>query len=400
MFSSLKIRDFRLFWFSMFLSLIGTWVQSMAQSWLVFKLTNSAFLLGVVGFLSYLPVSLFSLAAGALVDRTAKRNLILATQIIFMVLAFILAFLVQYNIVRVWHIIIIAFLNGLVFSFDAPARQAMVVELVGKNHLLNAIALNSAAFNSARTLGPALAGVLIAIVGMAGCFYVNAFSFLPVIAALIFIKQGSFVSNEKKNTFLQDITEGLNFIRGNRFLLFLLSLVGMVSIFGVSYVILMPIFAQEILRSGSVGLAILMSANGLGALAGALNLARLKQVESHLRILKGSVIIFFVSVMLFSLSRYLWLSALLLVMAGYGGASSMSMANTLLQISTPDEFRGRLMGVFMMMFSGLMPFGNLVSGSLAHFFGASIVTFGGAGLTLCIFLPLGRKFLSEKFIYS
>lgn len=400
MFSSLKIRDFRIFWFSMFLSLIGTWVQSMAQSWLVFKLTHSALLLGVVGFLSYLPVSLFSLAAGALVDRTVKRNLILATQFIFMVLAFILAFLVQHNIVQVWHIIVIAFLNGLVFSFDAPARQAMVVELVGKNHLLNAIALNSAAFNSARTLGPALAGVLIAIVGMAGCFYVNAFSFFPVIAALIFIKQKSFVSNGKNNTFFQDITEGLNFIKGNRFLLFLLSLVGMVSIFGVSYVILMPIFAQEILKSGPAGLAILMSANGLGALAGALNLARLKQAESHLRILKVSVIIFFVSVMLFSLSRYLWLSAFLLVMAGYGGASSMSMANTLLQISAPDEFRGRLMGVFMMMFSGLMPFGNLVSGSLAHFFGAPIVTFSGALLTLLIFMPLGRKFLNEKFIYS
>ncbi len=400
MFSSLKIRDFRIFWFSMFLSLIGTWVQSMAQSWLVFKLTHSALLLGVVGFLSYLPVSLFSLAAGALVDRTVKKNLILLTQFTFMALAFILAFLVQHNIVRVWHIIVIAFLNGLVFSFDAPARQAMVVELVGKNHLLNAIALNSAAFNSARTLGPALAGVLIAIVGMAGCFYINAFSFFPVIAALIFIKHKSFVSNAKSNTFFQDITEGLNFIKGNRFLLFLLSLVGMVSIFGVSYVILMPIFAQEILRSGPMGLAILMSANGLGALAGALNLARLKHAESHLRILKASVVIFFVSIMLFSLSRYLWLSAILLVMAGYGGASSMSMANTLLQISAPDEFRGRLMGVFMMMFGGLMPFGNLISGSLAHFFGAPIVTFGGAGLTLCIFLPLGKRFLNEKFLYS
>ncbi len=400
MFSSLKIRDFRLFWFSMFLSLIGTWVQSMAQSWLVFKLTNSAFLLGVAGFLSYLPVSLFSLAAGALVDRTVKRNLILATQIIFMVLAFILAFLVQHNIVRVWHIIVIAFLNGLVFSIDAPARQAMVVELVGKNRLLNAIALNSAAFNSARTLGPALAGVLIAIVGMAGCFYINAFSFLPVIAALIFIKQKSFVSNAKFNTFFRDIKEGLNFIKGNRFLLFLLSLVGMVSIFGVSYVILMPIFAQEILRSGTAGLAILMSANGLGALAGALNLARLKQAESSLKILKVSVFIFFVSIMLFSLSRYLWLSAILLVMAGYGGASSMSMANTLLQVNVPDEFRGRLMGVFMMMFGGLMPFGNLISGSLAHFFGAPIVTFGGALLSLLIFLPLGKRFLNEKFLYS
>jgi MFS family permease len=400
MFSSLKIRDFRIFWSSMFLSLIGTWVQSMAQSWLVFKLTNSAFLLGVVGFLSYLPVSLFSLAAGALVDRTVKRNLILTTQITFMALAFILAFLVQHNIVRVWHIIVIAFFNGLVFSFDAPARQAMVFELVGKNHLLNAIALNSAAFNSARTLGPALAGVLIAVVGMAGCFYVNAFSFLPVIAALVFIKHKSFITNAKNNTFFQDITEGLNFIKGNRFLLFLLSLVGMVSIFGVAYVILMPIFAQEILRSGPAGLAILMSANGLGALAGALNLARLKQAESNLKILKASVIIFFVSVMLFSLSRYLWLSALLLVMAGYGGASSMSMANTLLQISAPNEFRGRLMGVFMMMFSGLMPFGNLVSGSLAHFFGAPIVTFGGAGLTLLIFLLLGKRFLNEKFIHS
>ncbi len=396
MFSSLSVRDFKIYWFAMSLSLIGTWVQSMAQSWLVFKLTHSALLLGVVGFLSYFPIAIFSLPAGVLADRVAKRNLILVTQSIFMVLAFILGFLVQHDLVRVWQIIAIAILNGIIFSFDAPARQSMVVELVGKQHLLNAVALNSASFNSARALGPALASVLIALIGMSGCFYVNALSFLPVIVALVLIKPRSFVDRGRSNSFVRDIADGLSHIINNQFLFFLLVMVGTVSIFGVSYGVLMPIFAQEILHSGSPGLAVLMSSSGLGALAGALHLARFKEVGSKLKRLRVSVLIFFGSVMLFSFSTSLVLSVIFLFFAGYGGSSSMSMANTLLQISVPDAYRGRLMSVFMMMFAGLMPFGNLISGALAHVFGAPIVVFTGALVSLLIFIPLEKRYLRVK----
>ena len=376
----------------MFLSLIGSWIQSMAQSWLVFNLTHSAFLMGLVGFLSYLPITLFSLAAGVFVDRVAKRNLLIGTQLTFMILAFILAIFVQNKVIQVWQIIVIAFLSGLVLSFDAPARQAMVVELVGKEHLLNAIALNSAVFNSARIIGPALAGILIALIGMAGCFYVNALSYLPVVLALILIKPKPAVVQTKNNTFSQDIKETFGLIRNNPFVLFLLGVVGLVSTFGVSYTILMPIFAQEILKSGAMGLAVLMSSSGIGALAGALNLARLKQTESKIRILNVSIIIFFVSIMLFSFSHSLKLSSLMLVLTGYGGVSSTSLANTLLQINIPDGHRGRIMAVFTMMFMGFMPFGSLIFGSLAYWFGAPAVVFFCALLSLILYILVAKKF--------
>ncbi|MFH0877934.1 MAG: MFS transporter, partial [Candidatus Omnitrophota bacterium] len=271
MFTSLKIREFRIFWVAMSVSLMGTWVQGIAQSWLVYQLTGSVFLLGLVGFLSFLPLSLFSLPSGALVDRMVKRNILLGTQIAFTLLAFLLAYLVGTGAVRVWHIVLIAFCNGLVLTLDAPARQAMVVDLVGKQHLLNAIALNSAAFNSARFVGPALGGILIAAVGLRGCFYINAISFLPVIAALLFIRPRPVGTMSAKKSFWSDTLATFSVIKQNPFLLGLFALVGVVSLFGTAYVVLMPVYAKEIFHSDSRALAILMSANGLGALIGALN---------------------------------------------------------------------------------------------------------------------------------
>lgn len=382
MFSSLKVREFRLYWVTMFLSLVGTWVQSIAQSWLVFKLTQSPFLLGFVGFLGALPVALFSLAAGVVVDRAVKRNILIVTQAALMFLALILAILVQKGMIQVWHIMVIAVLNGIVFSVDAPVRQSMVVDLAGKQHLFNAITLNSAAFNLARLIGPAIAGVLIAVIGMAGCFYINAASFIPLLIALFFINPVPPAIKEKTVSFRGEVGEAISFLWANKKLLVLLGVVAIFSMFGVAYIILMPIFAQDILAQGSKGFAVLMSMNGAGALAGVLNLARLKHLVAKQSILRACVIIFCVSLMTFALSGSFVLSSFMLFLAGFGCSSSLSLVNTLFQVSIPDNYRGRLMGVYCMMFMGLLPFGYIFAGLFAQLWNVQAVVFCGALLSL------------------
>lgn len=377
----------------MLVSLIGSWIQITAHGWLVFTITHSAFMMGIVGFLGSLPMLLFSLSAGVLADRVPKRNLLVLTQSLLALLALLLGFLVKTGVVQVWHVALIAVLSGTVFSFDSPTRQAMVAELVGKEQLLNAIALNSAIFNAARIIGPAVASALIVVTGMSGCFFANGLSYLPVVAALLMLKPQQAAHNgQEKKRFRDDINETLVFIRSSRFLSALLTIVGLVSFFGVSHLFLMPVFAQDILGAGVKGLACLMSSNGVGALLGALNLARIKETQSRWVLLHRSVILFFVSVMIFSFSTNLILSCLCLVAIGWGSASAMSVANTMVQAYVPDHFRGRMMGVFMMLFSGLVPFGNLLSGAFAHAFGAATVVFVGATLSLGLYLMLRARY--------
>jgi len=285
----------------MLISLIGTWIQYVAQSWLVFQLTSSTFLLGLVGFLSSIPVFLLSLFGGVVADRMNKRSILIFTQSAFMCLAFILAILTHMKLITPGEIMLIALLSGVVMAFDAPTRQAVVVELVGKQYLLNAIALNSAAFNSARIIGPALAGILIAIIGMGGCFYINGISFLAVIIALFLIKLNNGPKREAKTKIGKDILEGLRFIKNNRTILILITMVGVTSLFGISYVILMPVFSNDILKVGVKGLGMLMSAAGCGALIAALLLARLGDFKYKGKFLISSTIIFSLSLVLFSL---------------------------------------------------------------------------------------------------
>jgi MFS family permease len=385
MFSSLKIKDFRIYWFGMFVSLVGTWVQLVAQSWLVFQLTRSAFLLGVVGFLSSIPVLLFSLFGGVLADRANKRVILIFTQIAFMLLAFLLAILTQTKLITARDIMLIALLDGFVMAFDAPSRQAVVVELVGKEHLFNAIALNSVAFNSSRVIGPALAGLLVAAIGMSGCFYLNAASFLALIAALFFIKGHGNHRPAKSGAALNDLKEGLIFIRGNRVILGLMAVVATVSLFGISYVILMPIFASDILKVGVRGMGVLMSLSGIGAVCGALTLARLGDFKRKGKLLMFSSLLFSLSLIVFSLSRTYMLSLASLAFVGFSSVIAISITNTILQINVEDAFRGRVMGVFMLTFAGMMPFGNLLSGALAHKFGVSAAVFTGGVICLIFF---------------
>lgn len=355
----------------MFISLIGTWVQIVTQSWLVFQLTNSAFLLGVVGFLSSIPVFLLSLFGGVLADRLNKKNILIATQSIFMLLAFLLAALTQMKLITPYQIMLVALLNGVVMAFDAPARQAVVVDLVGKDYLLNAIALNSIAFNSGRIIGPALAGVLVATVGMSGCFYVNGISFLPFIIALFFIRVNKYSKADKNNRVWRDLKEGIIFIRNNRTILILISTVAVVSLFGIAYVIFMPIFANDILKVGVRGLAALMSCIGIGALVAALFLARLGDFKYKGKLLVFAYFIFSLSLVLFGLSKIYLLSLIALIFIGGSSVTAMALINTILQTRSPNEFRGRVMGVYMLTFFGILPFGNLIAGTLAEAFGVS-----------------------------
>ena len=372
MFSALKIKNFRLYWLGMFISLIGTWVQYVAQSWLVFQLTNSVFLLGLVGFLGSIPVFLFSLFGGVAADRMNKKNILLFTQSTFMLLAFLLALLTQMKLITPAQIMLLALLNGIVMAFDAPARQAVIADLVGKQHLLNAVALNSAAFNSARVIGPALAGILIAGIGMSGCFYINGISFLAVIIALLLININNGPRRDTGNFLLKDLSDGLKFIKDNRIILILISMVGITSLFGISYVILMPVFANDVLNVGEKGLGLLMSSTGFGALIAALILARLGDFKYKGKLLISSSIIFSISLVLFSLSKTYFISLIALILIGGASVTATGLINTLLQTLVPDEFRGRAMSAFMLTFAGFMPFGNLLAGSLAHIWGVSI----------------------------
>jgi MFS family permease len=372
MLSSLKVKDFRIYWLGMFVSLIGTWIQVTAQSWLVFQLTNSAFLLGVVGFLGFMPVFLLSLFGGVIADRMNKRSVLIVTQTSFMILAFILALLTQAKLITPGQIIFIAVLNGIVMAFDMPSRQAIVVELVGKTHLLNAIALNSVGFNSSRIIGPALAGILVASIGMSSCFYLNGVSFLAVIFALLLIRINRRLQADKNNSTLQDLKDGLSLIKNNRPILILVSMIGVVSLFGVSYTILMPIFARDILNVGVKGLGMLMSFSGIGALTAALILACLGDFKYKGRLLVLSSLVFSVTLVLFSLSKIYVLSLITLIFTGASSVIAITLINTLLQTAVEDEFRGRVMSAFMFTFAGIMPFGNLIAGALSEVLGVSL----------------------------
>lgn len=368
----------------MFVSLIGTWVQYVAQSWLIFQLTNSAFLLGVVGFLSSIPVFLLSLFGGVVADRMNKKKVLLLTQNAFMFLAFLLAILTQMKLITPSQIMLIALLNGVVMAFDAPARQAVVVELAGKEHLLNAVALGSAAFNSARIIGPALAGIIIAGIGMSGCFYINGISFLGVIIALLLIKIDNGPRRESGTLLIKDLADGLKFIKGNRTILILISMVGVTSLFGIPYVILMPVFANDVLHVGAKGLGALMSSTGFGALIAVLILARLGDFKHKGRLLIYSSIIFSISLALFSQSKTYPLSLIALTLIGGASVTAVSLINTILQILVPDEFRGRAMSAFMLTFAGFMPFGNLLAGILTHIWGVSLTVLAG-GIICAVF---------------
>ncbi len=376
---ALRHRNFQLFFAGQLVSLIGTWMQTVAQSWLVYRLTGSSLLLGTVGFAGQIPVFLLAPVGGVVADRHNRHRVVIATQASAMALALILATLTLAGRARVWQIVVLAALLGVVNAFDIPARQAFIVEMVGKEDLMNAIALNSSMFNAARVIGPAVAGLLVASIGEGWCFFANGVSYLAVIAGLLLMKLGPGQRAENSRSPLEDIAEGFRFVWNTAPVRALLSLLGLVSLVAMPYTVLMPIFADRILHRGAHGLGLLMGATGVGALAGALALAMRSGLRGLSRWVALSSTGFGFSLILFALSRWFWVSTLVLVAAGFSMMLQMASSNTLIQAMVPDRLRGRVMAVYSMMFMGMAPIGALFAGVAAHSFGAPLAIAIGAG---------------------
>jgi len=379
MFRALRHRNYRLFFCGQVISLIGTWMQSIAQAWLVYRLTKSPLLLGFVGFSGQIPVLLFAPLGGLLADRYSRHRTVIATQTASMLLALVLSALTLLEQIHVWEVMVLAGLLGVVNAFDIPARQAFIVEMVVPEDLINAIALNSAMFNGARILGPAVAGITVAAIGEGWCFFANGVSYIAVIVGLLLMIVPQREHALRKASGLESVLEGFRFTMHTGPIRALLLLLGLVSVTGMPYAVLMPIFADKILQSDARGLGLLMGATGVGALAATLVVAARRDVHGLGRWVTYASTGFGASLILFSFSRSLPLSIALLLPAGFSMLIQMSSSNTLIQTMVPDELRGRVMSVYSMMFMGMAPFGALVAGGMAHRLGAPLtVALGGA----------------------
>jgi MFS family permease len=383
-FRSFQYRNYRLFFSGQSISLIGTWIQRIATPWLVYNLTGSVFLLGVVGFAGQIPTFIIAPFAGVLTDRWNRYHILIATQIAAMIQALILAFLYFTGAIEVWHIVLLSAFLGFVNAFDIPARQSFVIEMVEKKEDLgNAIALNSSMVNGARLLGPSIAGMLIAFTGEGICFLLNGLSYLFVIASLLFMKIAPRKINNKNTSILKELKEGFNYAIGFAPIKYIILLLGLVSLMGMPYTILMPVFAKEILHGSSHTFGFLMGASGLGALIGALYLASRKSVLGLGKIVPLAAGIFGLGLITFSLSRFFLLSLILMVMTGLGMMLQMASSNTILQTIVDDEKRGRVMSFYAMAFMGTAPFGSFLAGGLANIIGApNTILIGGISCIL------------------
>jgi MFS family permease len=372
MLRALKSRNYRLFFSGQSISLVGTWMTRIATSWLVYRLTNSALLLGVVGFVGQIPSFLLAPVAGVLVDRWNRRRLLVATQVMAMAQSLALAVLTLAGVVRIWHVIALSAFQGVINAFDMPARQAFVVEMVDKpDDLSNAIALNSSMVNAARLLGPSLAGVIIALVGEGWCFMLDGVSYMAVIASLLLMAIPRAVQQRVEGeNLLSQIREGWNYIVGFRAIRNMLLLLALVSLLGMPYTVLMPVFATEILGGGPYTLGWLMAASGMGALMGALFLAARRSVVGLGKFIPAMAGTFGAGLIVFSFSRSLWLSLLLMVVTGLGFMAQMAISNTLLQTIVDEDKRGRVMSFFTAASMGTTPFGSLLAGAMAAKIGA------------------------------
>jgi len=387
---ALKHRNFQLFFSGQLISLIGTWMQTVAQSWLVYEKTGSSFQLGAVGFASQIPVFLMAPIGGMVADRVNRHRVVIATQVASMILAFILAALTLTHKVQVWHIFVLASLLGVVNAFDIPGRQSFLVDMVGREDLMNAIALNSSMFNGARVIGPAIAGILLIKIGEGGCFLLNGISYIAVIIGLLMMRVDVGVRS-KSDSPLEDIIEGFRWVSHTGPIRALLLLLGLVSLVGMPYTVLMPIFADHVLHSGAKGLGILMGFTGIGALLGALTLAVRTGVKGLGKLISICCAGFGVSLIVFAFSKIFWLSANLLIPVGFFIMLQMACSNTLIQAMVPDALRGRVMALYSMMFMGMAPFGALLGGAMADRLGAPIAVATGGVASIAGAIWFGRQ---------
>jgi MFS family permease len=398
MFRTLRYRNFRLFFAGQGVSLVGTWMQHVAMGWLVYRMTNSPLMLGVVGFAGQIPTFIFSPFAGVMADRWNRRSLLMLTQGLSMAQAFILAALTLYGFVQTWHVVALSFFLGCVNAMDIPVRQSFLMEMVErKENLGNAIALNSLMFNSARLIGPSIAGVVVAILGEGACFLVNGVSFLAVIASLSAMRLTAPGPSDGKVRILEGVREGLSYAFGFLPMRMILSLLATISLTGMSYVVLMPVFARDILRGGPETLGFLMASAGVGALVATLYLASRRTIVGLGRLIPASAALFATGLMLFSFSRKLWVSVILLAITGFGMMANMAASNIILQTIADDDKRGRVMSFYTVAFMGMAPIGSLITGALASRIGVTATLVIGAGICIAasaVFatrLPLLRK---------
>ena len=391
-FRSLKYRNYRLFFSGQSISLIGTWMQRIAMPWLVYHMTGSALLLGVVGFAGQIPSFLLSPVAGVLTDRWSRYRVLLATQIISLIQAGLLAGLCLAGVIQIWEIVVLSVFLGCVNAFDVPARHSFVIDMVEKKEDLgNGIALNSLMFNGARLIGPSIAGVMLATAGEGICFLLNAISYIFVIVSLLMMRLNLKESKRNETRILKELSEGLRYTFGFAPIKHLLILLSISSLMGMSYSVLMPVFAKEILHGGSHTYGFLMGAAGFGALLGALFLASRESVLKLGRIVPASAILFGAGLIGLSFSRIFPISLILMIFIGLGMMMQAAASNTILQTITDDDKRGRVMSFYTMAIMGTAPFGSLMAGGLAKVIGTPGTIFTG-GLA-CI---IGALFFLRK----
>ncbi|MCR4443308.1 MAG: MFS transporter [Peptococcaceae bacterium] len=384
LFRSFNYRNYRLFFGGQCISLIGTWIQLLAMSWLVYRLTNSALLLGIVGFANELPVFLFTPFAGVLADRWKRHRALLATQTLAMLQALVLAALVLTGRLQTWQIICLGVFLGCVNAFDMPIRQSFIADLVDKKEDLgNAIALNSSMFNAARLVGPSIAGILVSLVGEGLCFLVNGISYFAVIVALLAVKVTGRPAEKRRGGVFQDLKEGFSYAYGFIPIRYILLLLALVSLIGMPYTVLMPVFAKDILGGGPHTLGFLMGATGLGALIGAVYLASQKGLYGVINNIPLAAGVFGAGLVAFSHSTDLRLSLAFLLVSGFGMMVQMASSNTVLQTVVDDNKRGRVMSFYVLSFRGMAPFGSFMTGALADRIGAvNTLLFGGLACLL------------------
>lgn len=394
--SALRHRDFRLFWLGQMVSLIGTWMQTMAQAWLVLDLTGSPFLLGLVGAVQFGPFLLFSLLAGVAADRFPKRRLLIVTQCTLMILALGLGTVTWLGLARYWHVLVFAALVGITNTFDLPGRQSFYVELVGREDLMNAIALNSSIFNAARIVGPAAAGLVIGYFGTAACFFLNAASFLAVLAGLFLMRVEEKRVEDQNAGVLTNIREGLGFIKRTPAVYYPILIMGAMSVFAMNFQVLVPAFARIVLEQDARGYGFLMSAHGLGALVGAVSLAFFSQSGPRRVLLLLGALGLCLFQLLLAPVRWYPLAFLLMALVGWSMITFTASVNATVQMAVPDGLRGRIVSVYSLVFIGFTPIGNLLSGALARRWGAPEAMALGAAAGMVFIALLFRRIIAEE----
>jgi len=391
-FRSLRYRNFRLFFGGQSISLVGTWIQRIAMPWLVYDLSHSVVLLGIVGFAGQIPTFLLASFAGVIIDRHNRYRILIATQILAMLQALVLAILVFTGAIQIWHILALSIMLGLINAFDSPTRQSFMIEMVdGKENLSNAIALNSSMVNGARLLGPSIAGILISITGEATCFLINGLSYFVVIFSLLQMQVKPKTIARKTTKVWSELKEGFRYTFGFKPIKYIISLLALVSLMGMPFSVLMPVFAKEVLHGDSHTFGFLMGASGLGALSGALYLASRKNAAGLEKLIPFSAVAFGSGLILLAVSRMFWLATTVMVLTGAGMMLVMASSNTVIQSVIDDSKRGRVMSFYAMAFMGTAPFGSLFAGSVAKIIGTPLtLAMGGVS---CI---IGAGFYLNK----